>query len=284
MTDIETTDDRVRQAASLYTHINSLRDAQGQAVQAAVHYHLGFQYATEALADKLAGLGVDSSWRLLDVCCGWGGPTRYLAERFACQITGVDITERSIELAKELTKGLEFESLLTFRQGNALDLPIDDGAADLVWSEDAFCHVPDHERLLAQCFRVLRPGGYLVFTDWLEGEWITPEELRTFCTTWSFPNIETLESYRSLLLHAGFEIIACEEVGREYAAGGEALVIGRGGPSFVQRTAARDAAKTRQIAETFGRQAVLDLLEREKMDIYFAQGKMDLGRFVCRKP
>jgi ubiquinone/menaquinone biosynthesis C-methylase UbiE len=275
--------EHVSRAAGLYTHINDLLDAQGQ-IQGFIHYHLGFQHATEALADKLEGIGVDSSWRLLDLCCGWGVPTRYVAGRFGCRITGIDITQRSIDFARKVTEGTDVEPLVTFRQGSALELPVEAGEFDLVWSQDGFCHVPHRPRLLAECFRVLRPGGHLVFTDWLRGEFITPEELRAFCEAWSFPGVETLDSYPSLLATAGFEIVSQEEVGCEYAVAGDSESIRRGLPSFIQRVGAGETDDAAKFVEVHGRKAYLERLEREKMDIHFAQRKMALGRFVCVKP
>ncbi len=275
---------KVERAAELYTLINDLQDARGQGGQASIHYHLGFQYATEALADKLTELGVDSSWRLLDLCCGWGVPTRFLANRFGCQITAIDITQRSIDLARQATEGTELAPLITFQQGNSLHLPLAEGETDLVWSQDGFCHVPDRSRVLQECFRVLRPGGHLVFTDWMRGEFITAEELHAFCSAWSFPQLETPDSYAPLLLEAGFEIISQEEVGREYAAAGETEFLNQGVPSFIQRTAANDAESVADGIAAFGLDVHLKRLEREKMDIYFAQAKMALGRFVCSKP
>ena len=277
-------DPKVRRAAELYTLINDLQGARDGSIQTAIHYHLGFRYATEALADKLADLCVDSSWRLLDLCCGWGVPTRFLADRFGCRITGIDITQRSIDLARQFTEGTDLASLITFQQGDSLDLPLAEGETDLVWSQDGFCHVPDRPRLLQECFRVLRPGGHLVFTDWMRGEFITPEELHAFSTAWSFPELETPDSYAALLTEAGFHLISQEEVGREYAAAGETEFLNQGVPSFIQRTAASDAEAVAGSIAKFGREVHLNRLEREKMDIYFAQGKMALGRFVCTKP
>ena len=199
--------EQVSRAAGLYTHLNDVLDAAGQ-IQGVVHYHLGFQYATEQLANELEGLGVDSSWHVLDVCCGWGVPTRYVADRLGCRITGVDITQRSIDFAKKITEGTDVEPLIAYKQGSALDIPIEDGAVDLVWSQDGFCHIPNRPRVLAECFRVLRPGGYLVFTDWMRGDFITPEEYSAFCKAWSFPGVETSESYPKLLTAAAFEIVS----------------------------------------------------------------------------
>jgi len=275
--------EQVSRAAGLYTHINDVLDAEGQ-YHAFIHYHLGFQYATEQLADKLEGLGVDSSWHVLDLCCGWGVPTRYVAGRLGCRITGVDITQRSIDFAKKVTEGSEVEPLITYKQGSALDIPIEDRAVDVVWGQDGFCHVPNRPLLLSECFRVLRPGGHLVFTDWMRGDFITQEEYDAFCKAWSFPGVETSESYPNLLTAAGFEIVSQEKVGREYAVAGDTEAIEKGLTSLVQRAGGRDAAKIAQYIEAYGKDAHIAALDREKMDIHFAQGKMELGRFVCRKP
>jgi ubiquinone/menaquinone biosynthesis C-methylase UbiE len=275
--------EQVSQAAELYTHINDVLDAEGQ-MQAFIHYHLGFTYATAQLADKLEGLGVDSSWHVLDLCCGWGVPTRYVAGRLGCRITGVDLTQRSVDFARKVTEGTEVEPLVRYEQGSALDIPIEDGGVDLVWSQDGFCHAPNRPRVLAECFRVLRPGGYLVFTDWLRGEFITREEFAAFCGAWSFPGVETIDSYPPLLATAGFEMVSQEAVGREYAVAGETEAIETGITSLVQRAGSRDAAAIAQYIEDYGRDAHIAALERQKMDIHFAQGKMELGRFVCRKP
>lgn len=274
----------VLQAAGLYTHINDRLDAEGGQVQGEVHYHLGFDYATKALADKLSDLQVDTSWKLLDLCCGWGVPTRYIAGRFGCNILAVDITQRSIDFAKQVTTGTEVEPLIFFQQGSALDVPVENGSLDLVWSQDGFCHVPDRQRLFAECFRSLREGGYLVFSDWMRGAYITDQEFETYCDAWSFPTLETAESYPELLRGAGFEVISQEEVGREYAAAGEAVFVEMGGGSFIQRAAQRDPDQISKSIESYGLESHLLQLEREKMDVYFAQGKMALGRFVCRKP
>lgn len=275
--------EQVSRAAELYTHINDVLDAEGQ-IQGFVHYHLGFTYATEQLADKLEALGVDKSWHVLDVCCGWGVPTRYVAGRLGCRITGVDITQRSVDFAAKVTQGTDVEPLISYKQGSALDLPIEDGSIDLVWSQDGFCHVPNRPRVLSECFRVLRSGGYLVFTDWMRGDFITPEEYGAFCRAWSFPGVETADTYPGLLRAAGFEILSEEKVGREYAAAGDTQAIEMGLGSLVQRAGRRDAARIAQYIEAYGKDAHVAALEREKMDIHFAQGKMELGRFVCRKP
>jgi hypothetical protein len=118
----------------------------------------------------------------------------------------------------------------------------------------------------------------------MRGEFITEEEFAAFCKAWSFPGVETSESYPKLLTAAGFEIVSEEKVGREYAVAGDTEAIQSGLNSLVQRAGGRDPAKIAQYIEAHGKDAHIAALEREKMDIHFAQGKMELGRFVCRKP
>ena len=248
----------------------------------AAHYHIGAAYATEVLADKLDDLHVDSTWNVLDICCGWGGPAQYVAERFGCRIVAIDIAQRSIESARELLLGTKVEKLIEFRHGDALDLPLESGETGLVWSQDGFCHIADRRSLLTECYRVLRPGGYLVFTDWLRSDLISSAELESFCTAWSIPSLATFDSYPSLATEIGFQMVSREQVGREYVVVQEALRIEQGG-STIQRMAKSSENADESINEQ-GLESYLNKLERHKMSLYFAQGKLDIGRFVCAKP
>jgi len=127
--------------------------------------HYGGVAANDALAARAA---IDDGCEVLDVCCGLGGPSRYLAHNYGCRVTGVDLTESRIEGARKLTDMVGLAGRVSFRCANALALPFADRSFDVVISQEAFCHIPDKTRLLAQCLRVLRPGGRLVFTDVLQ--------------------------------------------------------------------------------------------------------------------
>jgi hypothetical protein len=61
------------------------------------------------------------------------------------------------------------------------------------------------------------------------------------------------------------------------------VFMDQGLPSFIQRTALQDSQTIIDSIAEYGLESHLNKLEREKMDIYFAQGKMALGRFVCAK-
>ena len=98
------------------------------------------------------------------------------------------------------------QHLVDFRLGNALDMPFADASFDVVIGQEAFAHVPDKPRLIAECARVVRPGGRIAFTDILAGERLRPEAAARVQRDMAFAGFETLDGYARLLadqrLHA----------------------------------------------------------------------------------
>jgi MPBQ/MSBQ methyltransferase len=92
-------------------------------------FHGGSKGATVRLA-RLAGL--TPGMRVLDVGGGLGGPARTLAVECGCHVTVVDLTESYVRAAEMLTARLELGDRVTHQVGDALELPFDDGAFDVV--------------------------------------------------------------------------------------------------------------------------------------------------------
>ncbi len=99
--------------------------------------------------------------RVLDVGCGTGLMLRQLAERLpdAAELTGVDAATGMIEAAKST------DGRLRYVQGNAERLPFENASFDLLVSTTSFDHWADQPAGLAECHRVLAPGGRLVLAD-----------------------------------------------------------------------------------------------------------------------
>ncbi|BBG00270.1 MULTISPECIES: methyltransferase domain-containing protein [Pseudonocardia] len=109
--------------------------------------------------------GITSGTRVLDLGSGYGGAARQLAKRFGASVHCLNLSpvenDRNIRLTKE--QGLD--GLVTVATGTFEDVPVEDGSVDVVWSQDAFLHSGDRDRVLDEVVRVLRPGGQAVFTD-----------------------------------------------------------------------------------------------------------------------
>jgi ubiquinone/menaquinone biosynthesis C-methylase UbiE len=173
--------------------------------------HPGGLEETNILAEKA---GIKKEQKVLDICSGLGGPARYLASTYGCTVVGVDILETHYNEALKRTKEAGLGHLVSFRLGNAMDLPLEKASFDVVWGQDAWCHVPDKAKLIAEAARVLKKGGVIAFTDHLETEKIT-DELRGFMQPIAIPNLQTLQGYAALLESNGFVIISREDIGKE---------------------------------------------------------------------
>ena len=130
-------------------------------------FHVRGLAATQELAHAL---DITPGARLLDIGSGLGGPARYLASTFGAQVTGIDLSEPFVEVASYLAARCGLADRVEFRQANALDLPFEDGAFELAWTQHVAMNIADRAGLYTEIRRVLRPGGRLAIYDVLAGE------------------------------------------------------------------------------------------------------------------
>jgi SAM-dependent methyltransferase len=105
---------------------------------------------------------------VLDLCCGVGGPGRYLAAVLGCRYLGVDRSASAVEIARRLAGDLPCR----FEQLHVPPLP--DDLFEVVLLLETMLASPDKRALLGEVARVLVPGGRLAFT--LEGAPLTPRK------------------------------------------------------------------------------------------------------------
>ncbi len=176
------------------------------------HYdqdHFGGLAAVDALAEKA---GIRAGTHVLDVCSGMGGPARYLASRLRCHVTGLDITRSRHESAIRLTGLVGLQHLVEFRHGSALAMPFAAASFDVVIGQEAWAHVPDKPRLIAECARVVRQGVIIAFTDIMRGEGLAPSAAERVQRDMAFAGFETLEGYARLLADEGCTVLEREDL------------------------------------------------------------------------
>ncbi len=98
---------------------------------------------------------------VLDIGCGAGGKSLYYASRGAKEVIGVDILEKYREESAALAEELGHAERFRFVCADAAALPFDSGSIDTIIMNDAMEHVARPEAVLAECLRVLAPGGRL---------------------------------------------------------------------------------------------------------------------------
>jgi sarcosine/dimethylglycine N-methyltransferase len=163
--------------------------------------------------DRLASAGdIRRGHVVLDVCCGLGGPARWMAYKIGCRVTGLDLTQSRIDSATRLTARVELSHLVDFVQGDAMNMPLPDATFDRVYGQEAWVHIPDKARLLSECRRVIKPGGILAFTDIVSIAPLAPEEAAQMAAEMQFPSIVSAQQYLDLLEPSGFAVQRHEDL------------------------------------------------------------------------
>jgi ubiquinone/menaquinone biosynthesis C-methylase UbiE len=229
---------------------------------------LGFTPAQRIL-DLAEQAGVEDGCRLLDVGSGQGGPLCVLGTRYRIHGEGLDLLPHNVDHANRLAKARMISERIRFRQGNALALPYPDASFDFVFGSDAWCHVPTREKLLAEAYRVLKPGGKILFFDWLDRGSLC----ETFRFVYAFPPLETFESYRYGLQQAGFEIECTDQDPQRVFSAHVAAIQQR---MMQHRRMFIDQCGR----ETYDNWAIVIQYTRRMID----QGRLGHGVFLARKP
>ena len=176
-------------------------------------FHIGGHQAT---LDLTAQLDIRPEMRLLDVGAEIGGPARFLARRFGCKVTGIDLTPEFVAVAEALTRRVGLEGRVSFQVASALALPFENGSFDGATLLHVGMNIAAKRELFAEVARVVKPGGFFAVYDVMrtgEGEIALPVPWAATPAT-SF--VADRETYRSAAQAAGFAVIA-ERDRREFA-------------------------------------------------------------------
>jgi ubiquinone/menaquinone biosynthesis C-methylase UbiE len=170
-------------------------------------FHTGGKLETEHVLAKVRFGRKD---RVLDVGCGLGGAARYLATRFGCHVTGIDLTPEYVELATFLSEKTDLAERTDFKTASALQMPFDSDSFNGAVTFHVAMNIRDRAGLYREIARVLKPGATLCIYDVMKG----PDDGVRYPVPWA-ENAEnsylTSPSEMHALLHAaGFRVTETE--------------------------------------------------------------------------
>jgi ubiquinone/menaquinone biosynthesis C-methylase UbiE len=175
--------------------------------------HYGGVTAVETLARRA---GVRPGSRVLDVCAGRGGPARFLAHGRGCRVTAVELHPGRAASAARLTRDVGLAARVAVVRGDALALPFRARAFDVCLSQEGLLHIADKPAVLAECRRVLTPGGRLAFTDWIAHARLGDAEREQLRRWMAATTLQSVDGYRGLLGRAGFGGVEAEDISHEW--------------------------------------------------------------------
>jgi tocopherol O-methyltransferase len=216
-------------SATLYQQIQELYDASSGLWEQiwGEHMHHGYygadgqqkkerrQAQIDLIEELLQWAQVQQAERILDVGCGIGGSSLYLAQKFNASATGITLSPVQAARAKERAQAMGLDSSRsTFLVADALNMPFADNSFDLVWSLESGEHMPNKKQFLQECYRVLQPGGTLIMATWchrsLDGAagQLTGDERRHLADiyrVYALPYVISLPEYEAIAQNLGFK-------------------------------------------------------------------------------
>ncbi len=178
--------------------------------------HVGGFKSSMALA---TAAGIQEGWYGIDLCSALGAGCRFLVKNFKVRMVGQDATPNMLRKARERCSAEGFDKLIEFREGDlSKSIIAENSIFDFAWGEDTWCYLVNKEKLISEIARVLKPGGTVAFTDWIEGPvGLSDAEAERINTFMKFPYMENRKGYEILLEKYGFNIVESTDLTEEFA-------------------------------------------------------------------
>jgi ubiquinone/menaquinone biosynthesis C-methylase UbiE len=178
-------------------------------------FHIGGRQASE---DFITQLVLSADDHMLDIGCGLGGTSRFMASRFGCRVTGIDLTPEFIATGQALCDWVGLSGQVKLYQGDATEMTFPDELFDGAVMLHVGMNIQDKHSLFNEVYRLIKPGAKFGIYDVMK----TGDEELTYPVPWSSEPgtsaLATRDQYGEALEQAGFRIIRTRDR-REFAAG-----------------------------------------------------------------
>ncbi|MFK8083390.1 MAG: methyltransferase domain-containing protein [Granulosicoccus sp.] len=164
-----------------------------------------------ALSEQLiASLALIPGQQVLDVGCGLGGSAFLMARDHQVNVTGIDLSENMLRLARQRLNHYKLQALVSFELQDCLTMTYDT-SFDVIHSRDVFLHIAEKSQLFKRLHQALKPDGQLLFTDYGCGPEPWNREFGAYVDSRGY-HLHTVDSYHALIEQAGFRSVNVEDL------------------------------------------------------------------------
>ena len=245
------------------------------------HIHHGYwvrgdeskEAAQNQLIDHLARLAdIKAGSRILDIGCGFGGTSLYLAKNYAASATGITISPVQVKMAKEAAAKTSLDA--SFFLMDAEDMQFSQ-QFDVLWSVESISHYYDPRKFFASAVKFLKPGGCFALTDWFQKENLSAADKKKYIEPIAkgmMVELRGMNDYSDFLISSGLQIVHRQDLTRNCA---KSWDLGL------------DIIKDKKfwiLAAKLGAEFVANLKSFHAMRAGFASGNFVYGLFVAKLP
>jgi tocopherol O-methyltransferase len=170
------------------------------------------------LIDHLAELAdIKFGSEVLDIGCGMGASSLYLAKHFHSSATGITISPIQLEMANKAAAKTRLDA--TFLLMDAEEM-VFERQFDLLWSMESISHYRDRPKFFASAVKLLKPGGTFAITDWFKKDGLTATQTRKFIDPIErgmFVELQTMHEYASYFTSNGLQVTHRENLNKNCA-------------------------------------------------------------------
>ncbi|EAV43187.1 putative glycine-sarcosine methyltransferase [Stappia aggregata IAM 12614] len=165
--------------------------------------------ASDLTIDEMAGmlpnLGADA--KVLDIGSGYGGAMRKLVKASGCSAVCLNISDVQNDTNRHRNIQQGFKDRIRVQHGVFEDIPEQPESFEIVWSQDAILHSDQRHKVLQEVYRVLKPGGYFIFTDPMQADDADPKALQPVYDRLQLNSLGSMRFYRETAESLGFETV-----------------------------------------------------------------------------
>ncbi len=180
------------------------------------HLHHGYwilgeeskEKAQLQLIEHLAQLAnVKRGSDILDIGCGFGGSSLYLAKHYSASVTGITISSVQVEMANQAAAGKQLDAKFLLMDAETMNFQ---KQFDLLWSVESISHYQNCQGFFDSAAKLLKPGGSFAITDWFKKKDLTRAETRRFIDPIEkgmFVELHVMDDYEQFLISNGLQIM-----------------------------------------------------------------------------